>query len=252
MSDRSSSQVLLTDSRWQKRIASSAPRASFGVEWAAGKGALTDYLTDRWDFTLALELDEKYCRELVGRFRTRNLGVLRADISTYPLPGQDPGYPLVGNLPYHLSGPLLMKLAKESSKLSEFSGLVQWEVANRITANSGDSEFRSLSVIMQWAYETELVAKVPSEAFSPPPDVDSGWIRLTPIDRRGTFDEVKKVAERCFSQPRKTLLNNLARDSEEKDFWSGWMQQHNWDKRRRPHSLDLPEFLEIYDECKTN
>ncbi|MFB6346648.1 MAG: rRNA adenine dimethyltransferase family protein [bacterium] len=247
MSPPSLSQVLLTDEYWRQRSAAVVPEASFGVEWASGKGALTELLTATWDYLLAMELDAEFCRVLRRKLSADEAGVLRTDVLSYPLPERSDTYPLVGNLPYHLTGPLLEKLAKNTSTMGSFTGLIQWEVAHRLDANPGDSEYRSISVLMNWAFDVRLLDRVPGSAFTPEPDVDSGLIQLKSKSPDRPFESMSTLIQRCFQQPRKTLLNNLADSSEQKDSWRLWMQQNNWNIKRRPSSLTVEEIKEVHD-----
>lgn len=247
MSGPSLSQVLLTNDRWRHRIAAHVPSAAFGIEWAAGRGSLTELLLDHWDYVLALEIDGAFCRDLRGTFRERPIGVVRADVAEYPLPERSHSYPVFGNLPYHLTGPLLVKLAREAPSISRFQGLVQWEVAERMAAEAGDGSFRSISVLMQWAFEVRVRDRVPAQAFTPEPEVDSGWIDLVPRDRARPFEPFRKFVRGAFQQPRKTLLNNLGALTDDKVYWKKWMEQRDWDPRRRPHSLTVEEFLQLFD-----
>lgn len=241
------SQVLLTDEGWRQRCVASVPEAEFGVEWAAGRGALTDLLETKWTYLLALELDASFCRELRHTFSPGAIGVVRADILNYPLIERDTPYPLVGNLPYHLTGPLLEKLARESRQLDVFHGLVQWEVAERIGAGPGDSEYRSISVLMNWAFDVQVLHRVPKTAFTPQPEVDSGWIRLKPRQRDRPFEPFSDFVRTMFKQPRKTLLNNLADSTPKKADWRDWMKTRGWNEKRRPGSLTVDEVKEAFD-----
>jgi len=245
------SQVLLTDDRWRNRLAASVPQSEFGVEWAAGRGALTDFLLDAWGIVLSLEIDADFCGELRERYRPERLWVVRANILNFPLPERNSPYPVVGNLPYHLTGPCLMKLAEQSEKLSGFQGLLQREVANRITASPGDSDYRAISILMQWSFEVTVLEDVPASAFTPVPEVDSSWIRLVPRDCQRPFEAVRQFASVCFEQPRKTLLNNLARSAGSKDRWKQWFLDRGWNPKRRPHTLTVNELLEAYDTWQT-
>lgn len=247
MSGPSLSQVLLTNDRWRHRIAAHAPSASFGIEWAAGRGSLTELLLDHWDYVLALEIDDAFCRDLRRQFRDRPVGVARADVTDYPLLQKSSPYPVFGNLPYHLTGPLLVKLAREAPTISRFQGLVQWEVAQRLAAGPGEGSFRSISVLMQWTFEVTVHDRVPPEAFTPEPEVASGWIDLVPRERTRSFEPFRVFVRGAFQQPRKTLLNNLAALTDDKPFWRNWMEEGGWDPRRRSHSLTVQEFLELFD-----
>src|SRR5207245_8682380 len=100
----------------------------------------------------------------------------------------------------------------EPGALTSATFLIQKEVAERITATSGHREYGYLSVECQLLAKTEYLFNVPPGAFQPPPKVDSGVIRLTPVVPPGDLD-VKRFlgfASACFRQKRKTLRNNLS------------------------------------------
>lgn len=250
VSKPSLSQVLLTNDRWRQRLAAWVPEAPFGLELGPGKGSLTELLLDRWEYTVAIDLDAEFCRILQERFGDRKLGIIRADLTQYPLPEQSSPYPVFGNLPYHVTGPLLVTLVRGVDRICRFQGLVQWEVARRLRAEPGSSEYRSISVLLQWAFEVEVRDRVPASAFNPQPEVDSGWIDLRPRDPEEPFEPFRKLLKQSFQQPRKTLMNNLGEESEEKEFWSDWMEDRGWDPRIRPHSLTVDEYREVFSSWK--
>ncbi|MGM0381126.1 MAG: ribosomal RNA small subunit methyltransferase A, partial [bacterium] len=174
------SQVLLSDENWLQRINFRINPAEFGVEWACGRGALTGHLVDKWDCLLGIELDDRFCEELVNKFKNACFYPVRADILNYPLPKKISPYPLVSNLPYHLTGPLLIKILRNSPKLKSFQGLVQKEVAERITAKPNDKQYGSISLLFDLCGEVCNIYQVPASAFSPAPAVDSCWIEFFP------------------------------------------------------------------------
>jgi 16S rRNA (adenine1518-N6/adenine1519-N6)-dimethyltransferase len=58
--------------------------------------------------------------------------------------------------------------------------LVQQEVAERVVAPPGSRTYGALSVNVQGFAHAELVGRVPSGAFKPPPKVESAILRVTP------------------------------------------------------------------------
>ena len=87
---------------------------------------------------------------------------------------------------------------------------MQWEVAERISAQPGTRAYGYLTVATQLVCDVELISKVPPSAFLPPPKVDSGAVRL----RRKTqtipnLSDLLIFVSRCFAHKRKTLRNNL-------------------------------------------
>lgn len=248
------SQVLLADETWTRRLVARVPEAGFGVEWAAGRGALTRFLVETWDYCLALELDAGFCRQLRDRLRD-GLGVLRTDAKKYPLPTCRSPYPLVGNLPYHITGPLLIRVLEFREHLSRFQGLVQREVGDRLGAEPGDGDFGGLSLLYRTYGKVQVPFTVPPSAFDPEPEVHSSWVEFNPRPSNLDYDfeHVRRFVRFCFQQPRKTLINNLARETERKDFWRDRFRGWGWSTKRRPATLtpeDLGRLMNAWDDAE--
>jgi len=229
------SQVLLQDEGWVNRCLASVPRAPFGVEWAPGTGALTVRLARRWGYTLGLEIDLDLAR------------TLRERLNDYPLPSRAEPYPLVGSLPYHVTGPLLMRVLEAHDRIVEFQGMLQWEVARRLAAEPGDSQYRGITLLYRWMGTVDVLHRVPAGAFRPPPRVDSAWVRFRPRRSPRDLEGVRRFVRRCFRHPRKTLLNNLSDGSDSKTVWKRWMEGRGWDPRRRPQTLEPAELEVLFD-----
>lgn len=240
------SQVLLENNRYIHQIVNQVPESSFGVEWAPGKGALTRELSDLWDYVFGIEIDPGYCRALRAQFPPSKVGIVRTDLLRYPFPDRDRSIPLVGNLPYHITGPALMKILDISQFLTSFTGLVQWEVAERLQADSGHSEYGSLTLLFKLIGSTEIVTKVPPEAFNPEPEVHSGLVHFEPNREINDLEAHKTLARHCFQHPRKTLINNLAAATGNKDVWRERFQELHWDLKRRPQTLTPEDFEEVF------
>ena len=90
--------------------------------------------------------------------------------------------------------------------------MVQEEVAQKITKTSGRG-YGFVSLFLQYFFELELMGKIPPSAFYPPPKVYSRLLYFKPkVDLVPIPDEAQfwQFIKRCFSQPRRTLRNNLA------------------------------------------
>ncbi len=240
------SQVLLTNKFWQERCLAEIKPAPFGIEWACGKGALTEGLLGRWEKTVGMELDRRFCKQLKKRFINRQFWLIRTDILDFPLPRLDRTYPLVGNLPYHITGPLLIKILAEARQISSFQGLIQQEVAERITAAPGDSAYSSISVLFRLIGNVEYGFKIPAGAFSPQPEVDSAWINFQVKTQLKDFKKIARFVRLAFHQPRKTLLNNLKALSIERTVWLKFFDDQGWSPTVRPHQLDPQSHMEVY------
>ena len=185
-----------------------------GVEIGAGQGALTEYLLERADRVIAIEVDPELVKHLLIRFagRSRGLKVVASDILATDLTQWGHAV-VVGNLPYYITSPVVERTLAMGKYLERAVFLIQKEVAERITAVPCTRDYGFLSVATQLSAETKLLFKVPPGAFSPPPKVDSAVIRLTPRRREGEAppDPTPLLAfvGLCFRQKRKTLRNNL-------------------------------------------
>ena len=89
-----------------------------------------------------------------------------------------PPFRVAGNIPYNLTGALLVQLLEQAEPPARIDLLVQEEVAQRVVAPPGAWSLATLGVRV---YGTpELLLRVPRSAFLPPPRVDSALIRIIP------------------------------------------------------------------------
>lgn len=199
------------------------------VEIGPGKAALTDVLVRRAGRVIAVELDRVFAAQLRLRYNTaRNVEIIEADILTVdfatmlgirigPLrdlrPTARDKVRVVGNLPYYITSDILLRLFGAHALIEKIVIMVQLEVADRIAAKSGTSEYGLLSATAQLYARVEKLFTLPPTAFSPAPKVHSGVLRLT-IEPR--FEELQVDEEGfiaflkiSFAQKRKTLFNNL-------------------------------------------
>jgi len=132
------------------------------------------------------------------------------------------GWRLVGNLPYNLSSPLLLKLADYSEQIRDMHFMLQKEMAQRMAASPGGKAWGRLSVMLQLNWQVESLFDVDPQAFNPPPKVMSQVVRLTPLAKPiavKSKDALRRVVAAAFGQRRKTgasarrslVLSNLWR-----------------------------------------
>ena len=199
------------------------------LEIGPGRGILTSLLAKRARRLIAVELDRVLAAQLRLTFgMARNVEIIEADVLAIdfdslfgPKPGLGrPGIELkpqpgkvVGNLPYYITSDILLRLFEFSKYFESIVIMVQREVADRIAAKPGGSEYGVLSATAQLYARVERLFTLPPGAFSPPPTVQSAVLRLT-IDpqqqRLGVAgDGFIDFLRLSFSQKRKTLWNNL-------------------------------------------
>jgi len=197
-------------------------------EIGPGKGVLTALLAKRARRLIAVELDRVLAAQLRMEFgQTRNVEIIEGDVLAVDLNtifGPRPGttrtedepierVTVVGNIPYYITSDILLRLFEHREYVESMVMMVQREVADRLAAPSGGSEYGLLSATAQLYSRVEKLFDLPPIAFSPPPKVHSAVVRLI-IEPR--LEELR-VPERefidflklSFSQKRKTLTNNL-------------------------------------------
>lgn len=188
------------------------------VELGAGLGALTYELLLAGGPVFAVERD----RDLMPLLRQAlgwadRLELIEADAAglDYADLARRVGGRLriCGNLPYQLSGRILVSLAGAHSAIARAVVMVQREVGERVVATPGGKDYGLLTVLVQRAFEARRVRRVPAGAFYPRPKVDSAVIALVAHDRMLPPErdaELMRTAKAAFAQRRKTLANALA------------------------------------------
>lgn len=228
------------------------------VEIGPGEAALTTPLIERVKKLDIIEIDNDLIGPLKIKFATKpafnlhHTDALKFDYSSL-LSESEKSIRIVGNLPYNISSPLMFHLLKYADKISDMHFMLQKEVVDRITATPGGKTFGRLSVMIQYACETEYLFTVGPENFTPPPKVESAIIRLIPhkvkpfiADNEKTFAD---VVRQSFSLKRKTLRNNL----------KGWLDAEQIeslgiDPGLRAETLPLEKFVQmanLYHQLKT-
>ena len=87
---------------------------------------------------------------------------------------------LCSNLPYNAATPLLANMAADASGLGMHSAIatVQLELAERLFAAAGDSDYGGLSALMSLRSDGKIIRRVGGEIFWPRPNVDSAVIKI--------------------------------------------------------------------------
>lgn len=189
------------------------------VEIGPGHGAITELLARRCRRLHCVEFDPALARELEFRFRNdahvtiHHADILNTDLRT--MLGDDTSLDVVGNLPYYITSDILLLLfaAAREGAIARAVVMMQREVAERIAAGPGSSEYGALSAATQMHAEVTNLFTLPPTAFSPPPDVHSTVLRLEFAPRFAAlgieFDGFNAFLRASFAQKRKTLANNL-------------------------------------------
>jgi 16S rRNA (adenine1518-N6/adenine1519-N6)-dimethyltransferase len=203
------------------------------IEIGSGHGEMTGHLLAAGAPVHAIELDPKFIAGLrhVAK-KLPHLNVVPGDILKTDLAAIAAGrrIRIYGNLPYYITSPILHHLFTFADLIDEIHIVIQTEVALRLAAQPGTRDYGYLSVFTQLYARPEFVFEIPRIAFNPPPRVTSALLTLrlpgerpklflgsTILAEAGTPTHFSRETETrfldfvklCFSQKRKTLVNNL-------------------------------------------
>jgi 16S rRNA (adenine1518-N6/adenine1519-N6)-dimethyltransferase len=187
------------------------------VEIGPGRGALTGALAARAARVLAIELDRDFVVELRAQFHEERVTIVEQDVLQFDFAAAaiEAGARLrvVGNLPFYITSPILLRLAASHASLDVAVLMTQREVAERVTATPGSRDYGLLSVTVQMYGPAEQLFTLPPSAFSPPPKVHSTVFRWRFAPRFAELevdeDGFLRFLRQAFAQKRKTLANNL-------------------------------------------
>jgi 16S rRNA (adenine1518-N6/adenine1519-N6)-dimethyltransferase len=244
-------QHFLTDPRILARIADAleAGPDDTVLEIGPGHGGLTGALVERAGRVVAIEKDRALVPSLRARFPRAN--VIEGDALDLDWHGLFPeSFLLAGNIPYNITSPLLDKaLLPPLPRRIVF--LVQKEVADRVTASPGTSEYGALSIGIQSVARTERLFTVAAGAFQPRPKVDSAVLRLTPLAHplvsEAERESFRAVVVGLFSYRRKQLLRGVRElTSWEASRASDLLERAAVSPTVRPEVLSPSEFVQLH------
>lgn len=207
---------------WVPRDIADASGAAPGVgviEVGPGIGPLTLELSLRSDKVVSIELDRSLLPILAETLSEYpNAEIFPGDVLKTDLPGlvaeKLSGLSPIAcaNLPYNITTPAITALI-EAGCFQSITVMIQREVARRICAAPGTSDYGAFSVYCQYHTKPEILFDVPPSCFIPAPKVTSSVLRMVPQTPPAEVDDPKHfflVVRAAFAQRRKTLLNSLS------------------------------------------
>jgi len=222
--------------------------ADYVVEIGPGLGALTRFILEKGAHVLAIEKDTRLAKFLRSRFSDERLEIVNADALQF-----DPRVllahrcvKLIGNLPYNISSPLLMKFLEYPNPISLCVLTLQKEMARRLSASPCTHDYGALTLRVQLHHRVKYLRSVPATVFVPRPDVGSAVVRLERRDP-GELPEhddelLLKLIRLGFSQRRKQLrklLREYARD------WNTLASCLNIEPKARAEELSLLQWIAL-------
>lgn len=259
---KSLGQNFLTDASVPAGIADACGVREVGnvVEVGPGMGCLTAELCQRADKVVAVEIDRALLPVLDETLADYdNVEVVQGDVLETDLKALVEqkfagGHAVAcANLPYYITTPAITALM-ESGAFQKITVMVQREVARRICAKPGTSDYSAFTIFVQYHAKTEILFDVPADCFVPKPKVDSAVLQLTPLAEPAVETQDEKLffalVRAAFNMRRKTLVNALGPvlgDSMSKEEITKLVESIGLDARIRGERLSLADFARLAD-----
>ena len=218
------------------------------VEVGPGDGALTRKLLLKKTPVICFEIDESL-KEYLDSIKDFNLKIIYKDFLSINLEDYfDRNITLyfASNVPYYITTPIITKFIDSNFIPEVMVMMVQKEVAERLSAKPGNSEYGAISVLLNYYFDIEYLFDVDRTNFYPVPNVDSAVIKLVKKDnilKLDDYDKFKKIVNDSFKQKRKNLRNNL----KNYDLASieSILKNYNLDLTNRAEDLTYEVFVDL-------
>ena len=211
------------------------------LEVGPGMGVLTRYLLERPELNVyVVEIDRESVQFLSDNYPELKANIFAEDFLKFNVTSFFPGnFSIIGNFPYNISSQIFFRVLEFRQHIPEVVGMVQKEVAERISAGPGNKTYGILSILLQAFYDIEYLFTVSESVFVPPPKVKSAVIKLKrnqviklPCNEVLFF----RIVKTAFNQRRKMLRNSLRELGESiPDEYA----------EKRPEQLSVNEFIDL-------
>ena len=218
------------------------------LEIGPGTGALTAQLLGRVRHLILVEIDGRAVDGLRARFSSGPVTILHEDFLTTDIRAlsarMNARLRIAGNLPYHLTSPILFRLFEFSRCISDATIMVQKEVARRIASPPGSKEYGILSVMTRFHGEAKMLFDVSPECFYPKPRVLSTVlsIRFGETDPEIDAALFSTIVRTTFGKRRKTLRNSLRYLPYDEQQIERLLSRIDFPLGKRPEDLSLADF----------
>lgn len=210
-----------------------APASADIVEIGPGLGSLTRRALARGWRVKAVEIDRGVCSYLRKALGDDEAFELIEGDALELLRDVYGGELILGNLPYHISTPLIIEMAMLEPLPRRVVMTLQRETSLRLAAEPGSKDYGATSIVVQTQFGVETLRTLKPGVFFPVPKVDSALTRLTALDSpllgHGELRDFSRVLKKAFSQRRKKIKSSLG-----------------WEVDARPEELGVPEWVDLF------
>lgn len=227
------------------------------IEVGPGIGTLTKELAKKAKKVIAVEKDEnltKILKEILKKEGIKNVEIIGKDI--FEIFNSQSlifdkfsilNYKVTGNLPFYLTAPLIRSFLEFKNPPKEMVLTIQKEVAQRICEKPPKMNLLATSV--QLYARPKIIGYISKNSFWPQPKVDGAILQISKIAtnllqiNKNLFFRIVKAG---FSQPRKTLLNNLAKNLNfDKKEIERLLLNSNIKPNQRAETLNVQDWLNL-------
>jgi len=228
------------------------------LEIGPGIGTLTQELAQKSKKVIAVEKDKKMIEILKETLKEyKNVKIINANIlkfNNYSL--FTTNYKLIASLPYYIVSPTIRIFLESPRRPKEMVLIVQKEVAQRIC--SKPPKMNLLAVSVQFYSKPKILSYVSKNSFWPSPKVDGAILKITPRinvnNKQISTDLFFKIVRAGFSQPRKQLANNMAKELAlnqlnglklNKEQIIFWLMKNNIQPSQRAETLTVKDWINL-------
>jgi 16S rRNA (adenine1518-N6/adenine1519-N6)-dimethyltransferase len=225
------------------------------LEIGPGLGALTQRLVAKAGNVTAIEKDPCLlqwleCQSWILESNSKLIGADALKISWADTALPEENVKIVANLPYSVSKPLLRNIMETwRPHLQSATIMVQREVAQRLIAKPGDSDWGPMSIMAQLYSKATRCFDIAPGSFWPAPAVTSTVMHLELL-KEPSISLINEqlfwqIVRAAFSHRRKQLLNSLFPIIPDKIKLNEILDISLIDSSRRPQTLKIPEISRL-------
>jgi len=246
---KSLGQNFLVDKNTRERIVAACDLNDKDVvlEIGPGRGALSRLLAHRVKMFYAIEKDRELYRYLQGELKGERIHLIRGDFLKFDLTPCLGLTKIIGNLPYNISSPIIIKILESRTAWKDAYLTVQEEFAKRLTARPHNKDYGALTCFVEYHCEAKILFRIKNTCFRPKPKVNSSFVHLKPRsypDPAKNDEWLFSLIRRLFQQRRKmvgkTLGLLIGRETA-----GNILQKLHINEKARPEDLALDEYIRI-------
>lgn len=170
----------------------------------AGSGVISSVLAERAQSVVAVEFEPRMATKLRANMQKYpNVTVHQGDFLKMPLP-RGP-YKIFANIPFHLSSPIVRRLAEANNPPSATYLIVQKQFANKLLPDF-DGFTGQLGMMIGPIFAVKIRKRLQRTDFYPHPNVDTVMVELIlrpePLIAPQRMPAYRQFIEGCFSDPK--------------------------------------------------